>query len=246
MNKQLKPLIGVSVAVLGLLAAFLAVEIRHVWNTAATTNTVSFSGEGKVSVEPDIAVISASVVTQATDSKSAQDDNSRKSKAVSDFLKKTGIADKDVKTSNYNITPQYKYPPSGGQPTITGYQVTQSYEIKVRDLAKVSAVLDGLVGAGANQVNNLGLQIENPDKVEAEARQQAIDNAKKKARVLEQQVGINLGRIVSFSENSNGIPPIMYSMKDMAAGMGGAGPTPEIPTGQNDIVIHVTITYQIR
>ena len=165
-----------------ILAVFLLVEINQVSNTATTTNTVSFSGEGKVTAKPDIAVISASILTQAVDSKSAQDNNSTKSNAVDSFLKKQSIAEKDIKTSGYNITPQYKYPPYGDQATITGYQVTQSYEIKVRDLTKVSTILSGLVTAGANQVNNLGLQIENPDALKSQARQLAIDDAKKRPR----------------------------------------------------------------
>lgn len=240
-----KYLVWVGMVVLAIFGVFLLVEINHVWSTAATTNTVSFSGEGKVSAKPDIAVVSASILTQSADSKSAQDDNSKKSKAVSDFLKKQGIDDKDIKTSNYNISPQYKYPPYGGQPTITGYQVSQSYEIKVRNLEKISTILDGLVSAGANQVNNLGLQVENPDKLQAEARQKAIDTAKKKANALESQVGIRLGRIVNFVENSGGYPvPMMYGIKDI--GMGGSRPEPTIETGENDITIDVTITYQIK
>ena len=246
-NTLLKPLTGVVIAAVAMLVVFLGVEISHVANTATTTNTVSFSGEGKVTATPDIAVISASILTQGKDSKAAQDSNSVKSKAVADFLKKEGIDDKDVKTSNYNINPQYVYPPNGGQPSISGYQVSESYEIKVRDLTKVSAVLDGLVSAGANQVNNLGLQIENPDELQTQARQMAIDNAKKKADELEKQVGISLGRIVNFSENSAGSPiPMYYDLKSQASGMGGGGPAPEISNGQNDITVDVTITYQIR
>jgi len=113
MNKNL---VQVSIATLIIFSIFLIVQTIHISNTAATTNTVSFSGEGKISAKPDIAVISASILTQATDSKTAQDENSRKSKNVSDFLKKQGIEEKDIKTSGYNISPQYKYPPYGGQP----------------------------------------------------------------------------------------------------------------------------------
>lgn len=230
-----------------LLSVFLLVEINQVSNTATTTNTVSFSGEGKVTAKPDIAVISASIVTQAVDSKTAQDSNSTKSNAVSAFLKKQGVEDKDIKTSGYNVTPQYNYPPYGGQSTVTGYQVSQSYEIKVRDLTKISAILSGLVTAGANQVNNLGLQIENPDAVQAQARQLAIDNAKKKATELKKQVGISLGKIVNFVEGSNGYPIPMYQdAKVVSGGMGGGGPTPVISTGENDVVVDVTITYQIK
>ncbi|MEK7645787.1 MAG: SIMPL domain-containing protein [Patescibacteria group bacterium] len=242
---NLKPLVWSGSLALVILALFLLVEINQVSNTATTTNTVSFSGEGKVTAKPDIAVISASIVTQAIDSKSAQDSNSTKSNAVDSFLKKQGIAEKDIKTSGYNVTPQYKYPPYGGQATITGYQVTQSYEIKVRDLTKISTILSGLVSAGANQVNNLGLQIENPDALKSQARQLAIDDAKKKAQELQKQVGVRLGKIVNFSEDSGGYPvPMYYDTK--AVGMGGGGPEPTISTGENDVVINVTLTYQIK
>ncbi len=241
-----KPLIWTGSLVLVILALFLLVQINHVSNTAATTNTVSFSGEGKVTAKPDIAVISASIVTQDVNSKSAQDKNSTKSNAIDDFLKKQDIEEKDIKTSGYNISPQYKYPPYGGQPTISGYQVSQSYEIKVRDLDKISTVLSGLVTAGANEVNNLGLQIENPEELKSEARQMAIDDAKKKAKELEKQVGVRLGKIVNFSEGLNGYPvPMMYA-SDKAYGMGGGGPEPTISLGENDVVVDVTITYQIK
>jgi hypothetical protein len=162
-------------------------------------------------------------------------------------LKTQDIEEKDIKTSGYNISPQYKYPPYGGQATITGYQVTQSYEIKVRDLAKISTILGGLVSAGANEVNNLGLQIENPDAVQAQARQLAIDDAKKKATELEKQVGVRLGKIVNFSEGYNGYPvPMYYDSNKVGGGMGGGGPEPTISTGENDVVVNVTITYQIK
>lgn len=243
MEQEFKPLIWTGSVAMVLLSLFLVVEIGHVSNTAATTNTVSFSGEGKVTAQPDIAMISASIVTQAADSKAAQDDNSSKSNAVTAFLKKSGVDDKDVQTSGYNISPQYKYPLYGGQPTIVGYQVSQTFSIKVRDLTKISTILSGLVSAGANQVNNLGLQVENPDALKSQARQMAIDAAKKKAAELGQQVGISLGHIVDFSENSAGTP-IIYAK---AMGMGGGGaPSPDISPGQNDIIVDVTLTYQIK
>ena len=238
-----KYLVWSGTVALVLLSLFLVVATAHVANTSATTNTVSFSGEGKVSAVPDIAIISASIVTQATDSKSAQDQNSAKSKTVTDFLKKSGIADKDIKTTDYNVYPQYRYPTSG-VPSVSGYQVTQGYEIKVRDLAKISDLLDGLVSAGANQVNNLGMQVENSEELQDEAREKAIEDAKKKAERLEGQVGIRLGHIVNFSESSGGYPVPMYAYDAKIGGMGGGGP--EISVGQNEIVVNVSITYQIK
>ncbi len=245
MNTNFKPLIWSGALVMVILSLFLLVQTNQALNTSTTTNTVSFGGEGKVSAKPDVAVVSASIVTQAATSKDAQDQNSQKSNAVSDFLKKQSIDDKDIKTTGYNVYPQYKYRLSGGGPEIQGYQVTQSYEIKVRNLDKVSAILDGLVRAGANQVNNLGLQIDNPEKLKSDARAKAIAAAKKKASELEGQIGISLGKIINFSENTGGYPiPMMYEAK--AGGLGGGSVTPSIPTGENEITVSVTITYQIK
>ncbi|KKR23707.1 MAG: hypothetical protein UT53_C0009G0001 [Candidatus Yanofskybacteria bacterium GW2011_GWD2_39_48] len=238
MNNPFKPLILVGTIVLVVLAIFLLAKTNQTLNTAATTNTVSFAGEGKVSAKPDIAIISASIVTQAVDSKSAQNDNSTKSTKVTEFLKQQKVEDKDIKTSGYNIYPQQKYPPYGGQPTITGYQVT-------RDLGNIGTVLSGLVSAGANQVSNLGLQVENPEALRDEARQKAIVDAKQKAKTLEKQVGISLGKVVNFTENTGGYPyPMMYESKAM--GMGGGGVTPDVPVGENEITISVSLTYQIK
>ena len=229
-----------------ILSVFLLASTDKVMNTAATTNTVSFSGEGKVVAKPDIAKVQLSVITEALTSKVAQDNNSKKSKAITDYLQKQGLGDKDVKTTGYNIYPQYKYPQYGGQPTITGYQVNQSIEVKIRNLDNVSNVLDGVVLAGANQVNQLSFEIDNPEALKTEARTKAIADAKKKANELQSQVGISLGKIVNFSENTGGYPVPIYMKTEVygRGGMGGGGPT--VPTGENDIVVTVSLTYQIK
>lgn len=225
-------------------SVFLLVDANQKLNTATTTNTVSFSGEGKVVSKADIAVVSLSIVTESPTSKSAQDDNSKKSKAIADFLKKQKIEDKDIKTTSYNIYPQYAYP-RNDKPVISGYQVNQTMEVKIRNLDEVSAILDGVVSAGANQINSLSFQIDEPEKLKAEARALAIADAKKKASELEKELGIDLGKIINFSENTGGFPsPIYYESKlGMGGGMGGG---PSVPSGENEIVVDVNLTYQIK
>lgn len=236
MNNNYKYLIWSGTAALIMTTVFLMVLTNQVANTATTTNTVSFSGEGKVVAKPDIAKVQLSVVTDALTSKAAQNDNSKKSKTITDYLKKQNIDDKDIKTTGYNIYPQF-----GGQPTITGYQVNQSMEVKIRDLDKVSDILDGVVTAGANQVSQLSFEIDNPEALKAEAGKKAIEDAKKKAHELENQVGISLGKIVNFSENTGGYPvPYMLEAKSI----GGGGPS--IPTGENEITVNISLTYQIK
>src|SRR3989338_3690776 len=137
MNNNYKYLVWTGIGVLVILGIFLLALTDQVANTATNTNTVSFSGEGKVLAKPDIALVNLTILTEATTSKTAQDDNSKKSKAVIDFLKKQGIDEKDIKTVGYNIYPKYSYPrpiPLGNQinsympeyydtnPKITGYQ----------------------------------------------------------------------------------------------------------------------------
>ncbi len=256
-------------ATLVMLALFLVVATKHLGDTAATANTISFSGEGKISAKPDIAAVSFSIVTEAATSKAAQDANSVKSNKVTDFLKKQGVADKDVKTSGYNVYPQYSntykpcvlnsnmmapsgsgtavapsYPCSTNQQQISGYQVTQSFEVKVRNLDNVGVILDGLVAAGANQVNNLGFQIDNPEALKDQARALAIADAKTKANNLRKQLGIGLGKIVNYSEGNN--YPIYFAADSLKSGGGGVAPAPSIPTGENEITVDVNITYQIR
>ena len=243
MKNNYKYLIWSGTAVTVILAVFLLASTNRVLNTTTTTNTVSFNGEGKVLAKPDVAAISLSIVTEAVTSKAAQDDNSSKSKAVSDFLKKQGVEEKDIKTTGYNIYPQYRYP-QYDKPEIRGYQVNQTMEVKVRDLGKVSSILDGVVSAGVNQVNSLSFEIDEPEKLKAEARQKAIEDARSKTDELEDQLGVKLGKIVNFSESIGGFPGPIFYERALDVGMGGGGPS--VPTGENEVVVNVTLTYQIK
>lgn len=264
MNNNYKYLIWSGTVVLIVLSLFLLVAMNQISDTAVTTNTISFSGEGKIFAVPDIAAISFSIVTEASTSKVAQDQNSEKSKKIVEFLKNQNIEDKNIKTTGYNVYPQYSYPrpllrqgfegqalaPESypeyydSNPKITGYQVSQSFEVKIRDLEKVSAVLDGLVTTGANQVNNLGFKVDNEEELKEQARELAIKDAKEKANKLKKQLDIRLGKIVNYNEG--GYYPMYFKTEalDSRGGVGGGGP--EIPVGENEIVVNVTITYQIR
>lgn len=250
---------------MAILSVFLLVNIQHLADTATTTNTISFTGEGKVSAKADLAAINFSIVTEGATSKTAQDDNSKKSAKIVDYLKQQGVAEKDIKTSGYNIYPQYNYPrpcpvpaykdgvtemiapayPCGDDTQkISGYQAIQTFDVKVRDLDKVGTLLDGLISQGANQVNNLGFQVENQTELQEQARQMAINDAKIKAKSLQSQLGIGLGRIVNYYEGGN-YPVYMMGAKGRMGGGEGA-PIPSIPSGENEMIMNVTITYQIK
>jgi uncharacterized protein YggE len=221
-------------------------QLRHAGNSS---DVITVSGTGKMTAKPDVAVANLAISVEGTTAKGAQDDANVKSKAVVDYLKTKDIDAKDIRTSGYNISPLYDY--TNGKSRIRGYQVTQTLEVKIRNLDKANDILDGVVAAGVNEVNNLRFTIDDPDKLKSQAREKAIADAHAKAEELRRQLGVDLGRIVTFSEYSDS-SPIMYGRgMDSAKMMSGAGiaPTaavPELPAGENEIVINVSITYQIK
>ena len=242
LKQQLRIGSWVLVAALFLASVWFIQSISRMDRMAGLDQTITVSGTGSVFSSPDIAIADLAVSVEDTTAKKAQDQASKKSSAVVDYLKGAGVDEKDIRTSGYQIYPQYDY--LNGRSTIRGYQVTQSLEVKIRDLEKANNILDGVVGAGINQVGNVRFYVDEPEKLQAEAREKAIADAKKKADELKDQLGVRLGRIVTFSENINGgVYPMMYA-KD--SGMGGGASTGALPAGQNEIVANVTITYQIR
>lgn len=246
-QKQLQVGGWLLIAVLTLSVAWLAQNINRASETGNVSDTITVSGTGTVTAPPDIAVANIGISVEGTTAKAAQNDASKKSVAVVDYLKKAGIKEADIKTSGYNIYPQYNY--TDGSSRIRGYQVTQSLTVKIRDMDKANTILDGVVAAGANQVNGLSFQIDEPDKLKADARKKAIADANVKANELKKELGVHLGHIVSFSESGDYIPPIRYDTKEMM-GMGGgissSIPAPDLPAGENEITINVSITYQIK
>lgn len=228
------------------LVIFFIVTVNQKLNTATTSNTVTFSGEGRASAKPDIAKLNFSIVTQAATSEEAKNANATKSNQVSDFLKKQNIDSKDIRTSGYQLYPQQTYGINGGTPRITGYQASQNFTVTIRDLDNADTVLSGVVAAGVNQVEQLQFALEDPDKVQAEARAEAVANARAKAKQLESQVGIHLGKIVNFQENSGGYPMPMYALARTSAEKLDSGVAPSLPAGENEVVISVSVTYQIK
>lgn len=217
---------------------------------------ITLAGEGKVSAKPDVAKISAAIVTQKEFLKEAQDENSKKSNILIGYVKSEGVDEKDIKTSGYNIYPQYSYPRpcpdyslcplSERQPKIVGYQVRNSVEITIRDIAKAGDILAGVVGAGANEVSGITFTIDQPDALKARARGKAVEDARAKADALAKVLGKRVSDIVNFSESGGSPPPIFFAKEAALGAGGGAVPSPSVEPGENEIVVDVSITYEFK
>lgn len=218
-------------------------------------DTISVSGDGEAFAIPDVATAGFSIEQKARTIKEAQDVVNKKMGNTIAFLAGMGIAEKDIKTVSYSAYPEYSYsrpcytancPEVTEQATLLGYTVYQSVSIKIRDTEKVGEIVQGLGDLGITGLTGPDFTVDDPDMVQAEARKKAIEDAKERARILEEDLGVRLVKIVSFYENQGGYYP-MYDTKvsNEAMGMGGATPA-EIPVGENKFTSNVTITYEIR
>ncbi|MFA5128771.1 MAG: SIMPL domain-containing protein [Patescibacteria group bacterium] len=230
---------------LGTLVANNLKSYQYIGKPTAERDTIAISGEGKVTGIPDIATISVGLQTEKPDVKSAQKENTDKMNRLITNLKNLGVESKDIQTSYYNIYPQYDWP--NGKQILRGYQVSQGVTVKIRNLTKIGDILAAAGENGANQVSGLSFNIDDPEALRQEARVKALENAKEKADALARVAGVDLGKIVSFSEYTS-TPYSAYKSFD-ALGYGGGGEeavAPTVESGSMDIVVNVTVSYEIK
>lgn len=222
------------------------IDAMNSYRNGGATNisqTVSFTGEGKVKAAPDTAKVSIGLITEGKDSISVQNENSGKMNKVINYLKKEGINSEDIKTADYSLSPKYEY--NKGKSTLVGYILNQTLEVTVRDLNKTGKILDGAVSNGANQINSISLFVDKPEELKNKAREAAVKQAKEQALAASKIAGFNLGRVVGFSENTFGQMPV-YRTMEMGGGASAVAPAPQIEPGTQEITINVTLTYLIK
>lgn len=251
---------GVRAAVIGVLAILalflLAQTITIAGNFgrpgAPATDTITVQGDGQAALPPDVARVSFTIQNTATTVADAQAATTKQVDATLGFIREQGVAEKDVKTLSYNISPQYSYPapcPAGArcpvysEPKIIGYQVSESIQVTVRNLSLVGALLGGLGKLEIQNVSGPSFVLDDPTAGYSAARADAISKAKTQAELLAKQLGVSLKKIVNFSESSGGYP---YTMAFEGVANVKATPTPDVPVGENTYTASVSITYEIR
>ena len=258
MTHQKKKIFGVFIVILSVFILFLIVSTgvdisnkikqgKYIGQEVEARNSITIVDSGEIYSKPDLGIISFSVVNEAKTSYNAMSKNTEVMNKVIEAMKGQGIEEKDLKTAYYNINPLYEYRGAtyynSGERVLTGYEVTQSLQVKIRDLDKVGAIIEAAAAAGSNQIGSLALTIDNEDELKEQARTQAIDKAKEKAEKLASQLGVRLGKIISFSENN--YYPYYTDSLSLEKGMGGAAAVPDIQTGENKVSISVSVTYEI-
>ncbi len=208
----------------------------------AATPQITVTGEGVVSARPDMAIVNIGVTETAATARAALDKNSKSVADIIAQLKEAGIPAEDLQTSGFSIYPQYDHASrTDNGPKLIGYQVSNSLRVEINKLDMLGNILDQAVDAGFNDGGGISFSNSNLEELMDEARQAAVKNAMAKAKLMTEAAGVEVGQILSISENGNvgGTPVFMEAAK-----MRDAAPVP-LEAGQNSYMATVTVTFAL-
>lgn len=206
---------------------------------------LDISATGEVSRVPDVAIISAGVVTRAPTASAAIEQNAARMERVRAALKRAGIEDRDIQTSSINLNPEYNYA-NNQPPRLTGYQASNMVSIRFRDIKNSGKILDALVAEGSNQINGPSLTIDKPEAALDEARTKAIANGRARAELYARTLGMRVVKLLSVSEGGGyNIPPPMpmvgYARAEMAQDA-----SSKIDPGEQKLQVSVSMSFELQ
>lgn len=218
-----------------------AISPAELARTTQGGTLLSVSAQAEARRVPDIASVSAGVVVQAPDASAAMRANAGQMTRVIAAIRKAGIAERDIQTSGINLNPQFRYD-DGQPPVITGYQASNTVQLTVRDLSRLGPILDALVAVGANQINGPSLDVDDKQSAYDEARRSALEEARQRARMYADALGMRVRRIVSISEGGSVGPPVpMMAMARMEK----SSDTPVSP-GENTLSANLDVVFELE
>ncbi|MCK1399093.1 SIMPL domain-containing protein [Bradyrhizobium sp. 4] len=205
-------------------------------------SAISVSGEATVSAAPDLAQIDAGVANDAKSAKEASDANNAAMGKVLLALKGAGIDEKDYQTSRLSLQPQYGQNKSTGASPVVGFRASNRVTVKIRDVTKVAAIIDTLVGAGANDIGNISFEVTQASKLLDDAREKAVADARRKAEIYAKATGVTLGAPLSVSEGGAPMPLFKGRMAAAPMAAGGAAVAP----GEETLAVTVNVSWAIK
>lgn len=200
------------------------------------------TGEGEVTVVPDVAILSLGVEAQAATVTEAQQQAAEAMEAIMGVLDDYGIDEKDIKTQYYSIQPVRRW--DDGQEILIGYRVTNTVAVKVRNIEDTGSIIDAAVAVGGDytRVNSISFTVDEPEAYYEEAREEAMADAKAKAEQLAELSGVELGKPTYIAEYGGYISPVIYRDLEVAEG---ASVTTDISPGETEIRLTVQVVYSI-
>jgi uncharacterized protein YggE len=231
---------------LTLVAAVCGSETTRIENNGERDTGITVNGEGKITAEPDLALVTLGVSTLAPTVAQAREQAATSLQGIIDSMKNNGIDEKDIQTQSLSIYPEYDY--TGNTQVLRGFRVQNTVVGKIREIDSTSKVVDDAVAAGGDntQIQGISFTIDDPAELRQQARAAAVEDARKKAETLAGAAGVGVGNPVTISEVSYDVPPIPYAESfDRAAAGPDTGSTP-IQTGELDVIVTVSVTFELN
>ena len=199
---------------------------------------------GEVARKPDIAHISAGVVTTAPTASAALEQNAQQMARVTAALRRAGVADRDIQTSSINLHPDYRHDERGSNPQIIGYRASNEVMVRFRDIANAGKILDTLVAQGANQINGPMLGIDKPEQALDEARTKAVAAARARAEIYARAIGKRVGQILSISEAGGHFAP--RPMAQMRSFDVAEAASTKIEPGEQTLQVSLAVSFELE
>jgi uncharacterized protein YggE len=230
-------------ALIAFFAALAGVPPALALDSASGDRWVEVTGEGSISAAPDFAQVTLGVTTTGKTAGDAMAANAKAANALVSLIKAEGVAPADIQTSEVSISPIFSRQAPGQEtaPAISGYSVSNSVAVTVREIARLGALLDKAVGAGANAIAGISFGHNNLSDLLDKARPLAVADARRKAEIYAAAGGAKLGRLMILTEEGGFRPPVAFS-RAMAAGA--PAPTP-IEAGEDKLTLTITTRFEL-
>lgn len=259
-NKALQLFLNSATGFLGLLIIILSITAVSMYRNSNSmnnyTDTIEVQGIGTVKAVPDVAKITFGHREENKDLKTAQANLEATISKALESLKQYGIEEKDIDQVAYNAYPRYDYKPNctgiycvDGNRELAAYEVSQSIEVTVRNIDQAGEILGVLAQSGATELSGPYFEIDDPSVYQQEARSLAIEDARKEAEIIADNLGVRLGKMVDFYESTGGYAPYMSAREggiDMAMAESVEMKAVSIPVGEDEFEMQVTLVFKIK
>jgi uncharacterized protein YggE len=222
-----------------------AASAQTVSNDAAfRATTLNLSAYGETRVAPDLATISLGVQNVAPTAAEAIRQNAAKMTQVIAALRKAGIPEKDIQTSNLSVSPQYVYQ-ENLPPRLTGYQVSNQVTVTSHDMSRVGTLVDATVNAGADTVSGISFGLNDSTAAENDARVKAVQALQAKADLYARATGYHVVRLVSLNEGSSYAAPPPMPPQPMYMAKAERDVSTPVSAGETRVRVDVSAVYEL-
>jgi len=236
--------------------SLIITEVREISHSEYPSKSISVVGKGEILAVSDIANLTINLSKEGATAKEAQTLLNETITKSLNYLKSQNIEEKDIKSEygglypkySYETKPCYVYPCPTKDPKIVGYIANQTISVKVREVDNASVIRTGLAEIGVTNIDGPRFSIDDEKAYQKEARSLAIEDARKDAKILAKNLGVRLGKVISYYEegdNRYGMYPLKSSMVMSDAGSAESF-APVLPKGENKINSTVTVTFEIK